>query len=133
MVCAADRCPHRGAIDGQHDGHVSLRTGTSDMGLLDVLGVNTSVFPPVRDNGNVIARLGKELASKIGTAMNGHLCSWRRMTPLGHGSDLRSPQLRSTRTAFCRRAHGRSPASSWMPNRHKGRVGCRLHERGGIG
>jgi rhamnulokinase len=47
-------------------GLVSLRTGTWDMGLLDAVGVDASVFPPVVDNGTVIARLGEELAAKIG-------------------------------------------------------------------
>jgi rhamnulokinase len=47
-------------------GLVSLRTGTWDMGLLDAVGVDASVFPPVVDNGTVIARLGAELAAKIG-------------------------------------------------------------------
>jgi rhamnulokinase len=47
-------------------GLVSLRTGTWDMGLLGAVGVDASVFPPVVDNGAVIARLGEELAAKIG-------------------------------------------------------------------
>ena len=47
-------------------GLVSLRTGTWDMGLLDAVGVDASVFPPIVDNGTVIARLGEELAAKIG-------------------------------------------------------------------
>ncbi len=47
-------------------GLVSLRTGTWDMGLLDAVGVDASVFPPVLDNGAVIARLREELAAKIG-------------------------------------------------------------------
>jgi rhamnulokinase len=47
-------------------GLVSLRTGTWDMGLLDAVGVDASVFPPVVDNGPVIARLREELAAKIG-------------------------------------------------------------------
>jgi rhamnulokinase len=47
-------------------GLVSLRTGTWDMGLLDAVGVDASVFPPVVDNGSVIARLREELAAKIG-------------------------------------------------------------------
>lgn len=47
-------------------GLVSLRTGTWDMGLLNAVGVDASVFPPVRDNGHVIATLRNDLASKIG-------------------------------------------------------------------
>jgi rhamnulokinase len=49
-------------------GLVSLRTGTWDLGLLDAVGVDDSVFPPVVDNGAVIARLGEELAAKIGAS-----------------------------------------------------------------
>jgi rhamnulokinase len=47
-------------------GLVSLRTGTWDLGLLNAVGVDASVFPPVMDNGHVIAELRKELATKIG-------------------------------------------------------------------
>src|SRR5512133_350508 len=47
-------------------GLVSLRTGTWDMGLLDAVGVGASLFPPVMDNGVVIAELDKELAAKVG-------------------------------------------------------------------
>ena len=47
-------------------GLVSLRTGTWDMGLLNAVGVDASVFPPVMDNGRVIGTLRNELASKIG-------------------------------------------------------------------
>jgi rhamnulokinase len=47
-------------------GLVSLRTGTWDIGLLDAVGVDASVFPPVMDNGQVIAGLRQELATKIG-------------------------------------------------------------------
>jgi rhamnulokinase len=46
-------------------GLASLRTGTWDIGLLDAVGVDASLFPPVVDNGTVIARLGEELAAKI--------------------------------------------------------------------
>ena len=47
-------------------GLVSLRTGTWDMGLLHAVRVDPSFFPPVVDNGAVIARLREELAAKIG-------------------------------------------------------------------
>ena len=47
-------------------GLVSLRTGTWDVGLLDAVGVGASLFPPVMDNGVVIAELDKELAAKVG-------------------------------------------------------------------
>jgi len=47
-------------------GLVSLRTGTWDLGLLNAVGVDASVFPPVMDNGHVIATLRTDLASKIG-------------------------------------------------------------------
>jgi rhamnulokinase len=47
-------------------GLVSLRTGTWDMGLLDAVGVDASIFPSIMDNGHVIAELGKELAANIG-------------------------------------------------------------------
>jgi rhamnulokinase len=47
-------------------GLVSLHTGTWDVGLLDAVGVDASVFPPVMDNGVVVAQLRKELATKIG-------------------------------------------------------------------
>ena len=47
-------------------GLVSLRTGTWDRALLDALGVDASLFPPVMDNGIVVGGLRKELAAKIG-------------------------------------------------------------------
>jgi rhamnulokinase len=47
-------------------GLISLRTGTWDVGLLNAVGVDTSVFPPVKDNGVVVAALRDELAAKIG-------------------------------------------------------------------
>jgi rhamnulokinase len=47
-------------------GLVSLRTGTWDVTLLDAVGVGASLFPPVMDNGVVIAELDKELAAKVG-------------------------------------------------------------------
>jgi rhamnulokinase len=46
-------------------GLVSLRTGTWDGGLLDAVGVDSSIFPPVMENGRVIAGLRQELATKI--------------------------------------------------------------------
>jgi rhamnulokinase len=49
-------------------GLVSLRTGTWDMGLLDAVGVDASVLPPVVENGVVVAELRKELAAKIGAS-----------------------------------------------------------------
>jgi rhamnulokinase len=45
---------------------VSLRTGGWDLGLLEAVGVDASVFPPVMDNGVVIDELRQELATKIG-------------------------------------------------------------------
>jgi rhamnulokinase len=47
-------------------GLVSLRTGMWDTGLLDTVGVGASLFPPVVENGVVVAELDKELAAKIG-------------------------------------------------------------------
>jgi rhamnulokinase len=47
-------------------GLVSLGTGTWDMDLLDAVGVDPTVFPPIMDNGQVIAQLRKEIATKIG-------------------------------------------------------------------
>ncbi|HJQ88434.1 MAG TPA: FGGY-family carbohydrate kinase [Propionibacteriaceae bacterium] len=47
-------------------GLVSLLTGTWDLGLLEVVGVDASVLPPVNDNGFVVAALHQELATKIG-------------------------------------------------------------------
>jgi rhamnulokinase len=47
-------------------GLVSLRTGTWDMDLLDAVGVDASVFPPVVDNGLAVAGLREELAATIG-------------------------------------------------------------------
>jgi rhamnulokinase len=47
-------------------GLLSLRTGTWDLDLLDAVGVDASVFPPIMDNGHVIAELRKEVAAKIG-------------------------------------------------------------------
>jgi rhamnulokinase len=46
-------------------GLISLRNGTWDTGLLDAVGVNASLFPPVMDNGVVIAELNQELAANI--------------------------------------------------------------------
>ena len=37
-----------------------------DTELLDAVGVDASVFPPVMENGVVVGELGKELAAKIG-------------------------------------------------------------------
>jgi sugar (pentulose or hexulose) kinase len=64
-------------------GLVSLGTGAWDVGLLDVVGVGASLFPPIMDNGVVVAELDRELAAKV------------------------DPTLPS-----CRRAHGRWWASS---------------------
>jgi rhamnulokinase len=47
-------------------GLVSLRTGAWDVGLLDAVGVDASIFPPVVDNGAVIARLREGVAAEIG-------------------------------------------------------------------
>jgi rhamnulokinase len=47
-------------------GLVSLDTGSWDLGLLDAVGVDSSILPPVVDNGVVVGRLHKELAVKIG-------------------------------------------------------------------
>src|SRR5688572_29591312 len=47
-------------------GLVSLRTGTWDTDLLDAVGIDASVFPPVVDNRVVVGELGKKLAAKIG-------------------------------------------------------------------
>jgi rhamnulokinase len=48
-------------------GLVSLRTATWDRALLDALGVDAWLFPPVMDNGVVVGGLRKELAADIGT------------------------------------------------------------------
>jgi rhamnulokinase len=53
-------------------GLVSLRSGTWDRGLLDAVGVDASVFPPVMDNGIVVGELHKELAAKIGARHQWH-------------------------------------------------------------
>lgn len=47
-------------------GLVSLRTGAWDVGLLEAVGVAASLFPPIMDNGIVVAKLGKELAARVG-------------------------------------------------------------------
>jgi rhamnulokinase len=47
-------------------GLVSLRTRRWDMGLLDAVGVDASIFPPVMDNGVVVGELNNELAATIG-------------------------------------------------------------------
>jgi rhamnulokinase len=47
-------------------GLASLNTGTWDMGLLEAVGVDASVFPPIMDNGVVVGGLQNELAAKIG-------------------------------------------------------------------
>ena len=47
-------------------GLVSLRTGSWDIELLDAVGVDPSILPPVVDNGVVVGRLHKELAVRIG-------------------------------------------------------------------
>ena len=47
-------------------GLVSLDTGTWDLGLLNAVGVDSSILPPLMDNGVAVAELGSELATKIG-------------------------------------------------------------------
>jgi rhamnulokinase len=47
-------------------GLVSLRTSSWDIALLDAVGVDPSILPPVVDNGAVVGRLHKELAVRIG-------------------------------------------------------------------
>jgi rhamnulokinase len=47
-------------------GLVSLGTGRWDTELLDAVGVDASVFPPVMENCVVVGELDKELAAKIG-------------------------------------------------------------------
>jgi rhamnulokinase len=47
-------------------GLVSLGTGKWDTDLLDAVGVDVSVFPPVMDNRVVVGEVSKELAAKIG-------------------------------------------------------------------
>lgn len=47
-------------------GLVSLGTGSWDTELLDAVGVDAAVFPPIMDNRVVVGELGKELAAKIG-------------------------------------------------------------------
>jgi rhamnulokinase len=46
-------------------GLVSLRTGNWDVGLLDVIGVDASLLPPIVDNGRVMGPLRRELAKSI--------------------------------------------------------------------
>ena len=110
MVCAADWCPHRGAVDSQHDGPCFPSHRHVGPGLLNAVGVDASVFPPVMDNRDVVAELRKELAAKIG-ARN----QWPFVLVASHDTAsavaaiLLAPELPS-----CPRAHGRSWASSWM-------------------
>ena len=66
------------AVDSQH--HMLLVLARLDTELLDAVGVDASVFPPVMENRVVVGELGKELAAKIGPAINGRLYSWPRMT-----------------------------------------------------
>jgi rhamnulokinase len=47
-------------------GLVSLRTETWDMGLLDAVGVDASLFPPIIDNGAMVAELHKDVAAQVG-------------------------------------------------------------------
>ncbi|HJY42977.1 MAG TPA: FGGY-family carbohydrate kinase, partial [Propionibacteriaceae bacterium] len=47
-------------------GLVSLGTGSWDTDLLNAVGIDASVFPPVMENRVVVGELGKELAAKIG-------------------------------------------------------------------
>jgi rhamnulokinase len=47
-------------------GLVSLRTGTWDAGLLDEVGVDVSLLPPVVDNRQVAGRLRSDLTARIG-------------------------------------------------------------------
>lgn len=47
-------------------GMVSIPSNTWDMDLLDAVGVDASLFPPVMDNGLVVGEIGKELAANIG-------------------------------------------------------------------
>ena len=46
-------------------GLVSLDTGTWDTDLLDAVGVDPAIFPPVVDNGVVVGELGSELVTTI--------------------------------------------------------------------
>ena len=85
-------------------GLVSLHTGTWDMDLLDAVGVDASVLPPVVDNGMAVAGLHKELAAAIGARNQWPSCSWRRTTPL---PQCRRFQVVPTQPS-CPRAHGRS-------------------------
>jgi hypothetical protein len=74
------------------------------MGLLEAAGVDASIFPPIMDNGRVIAELRKELAAKIVPGINGALCSWHRMTPLRRWLRF----LLARELPSCRQEHGRS-------------------------
>jgi rhamnulokinase len=47
-------------------GLVSLRSGTWDLDLLDAVGVDAAILPPIADNGHVISEVRKELAAQIG-------------------------------------------------------------------
>jgi rhamnulokinase len=46
-------------------GLVSLRTGSWDLGLLELIGVDPSLLPPVVDNGSVVSPVRRELAERI--------------------------------------------------------------------
>ena len=94
-----------------------------------MVGVDASVFPPVKDNGHVIAELRKELAAKIG-ARN----QWPFVLVASHDTASAVAAISGRPgTAFV-------SSGTWSlvgvelecANRHKRRVGCRLHQRGGI-
>ena len=102
------------------------------MDLLDAVGVDASIFPPVVDNGVVVAELRKELAAKIGARDQ-----WPFVLVASHdtASAVAAISGRSAlSTQHCLRVLGHMVARgrrASCANRHKRRVGCRLHQRGG--
>jgi rhamnulokinase len=90
-------------------GLVSLRTLTWDMGLLDAVGVDASLFPPIMDNGVVVAGLRKSLRRGSAPVINGRLCALHHMTLLRRWRRFQVVPGPPS----CPRAHGRWWASSW--------------------
>ena len=84
-----------------------LANGTE---LLDAVGVDASVFPPVMENRVVVGELGKELAAKIGARDQ-----WPFVLVASHdtASAVAAASLVPTLLSYPR-APGRWSVSSWL-------------------
>ena len=129
LWCASDICACTAERSiASTTGLVSLGTGGWDMDLLDAVGVDASIFPPVMENRVVVGELDKEFAEKIGARDQ-----WPFVLVASHDTaSAGGGGFSSLQHCFRVLGHlvdGRCRAG-WS-NRHQRRVGCRLHERGG--